>query len=311
MHADLVTIPAGAHGLDFAFWRPGDEVAAWSFVVRYICKRPNPKAVTRAEIDFYHSIGVAVILTFEQGADDWQDGAGRGTEHGQIAAQFAADLGYPKGAPVLPAFDTNAAPGDPRATAYGNAFADQVIPQGWDFGPYADLDVIRLLAARSGLNWLAGATSWSDPTKPYQPETMPDYELVHVRQVISGSTPSYDQNIVLRPFKAWLPHEAPDVEVVTPPSDQKEAAGMADVLTNADANGAEGAYVTKWLLREDGTKLHITEPFWAALGSPVGAALPMSVIDQIPDYVASTPVESVLAEAAPIHFTVTSTVTQA
>lgn len=210
MRAETITIPAGAEGIDFAWWRPGDQVRPWSFVVRYLCKLPNGKAVTRAEIDFYHSLGVAVGLVWEQAANDWEKGAAKGTEHGRLAAAFAQRLGYPKGLPLLTAFDTNALPGDARAQGYGNAFYDEVMAAGYDAGPYADLDVIRVLAKRSGLNWLAGATSWSDPTKPYRPETMPGYELVHVRQVISGSTPSYDRNVALRPFLAWLPHETRD-----------------------------------------------------------------------------------------------------
>lgn len=219
MRSDVITIPAGAEGIDFAWWRPGDQVRPWSFVVRYICKLPNGKAVTKAEIDFYHSLGVAVLLVWEQSANDWEKGAAKGTEHGRLAAAFATRLGYPKGLTPLAAFDTNALPGDPRALAYGSAFADEVNAAGYDSGPYGDLDVIRVLAYRSGLNWLAGATSWSDPTRPYQPELMPGYELVHVRQVISGSTPSYDRNIALRAFVAWLPHdsaEVPDVEIEPP-----------------------------------------------------------------------------------------------
>lgn len=213
----IVTIPAGAEGLDFAGWRPGAEIAAQSFVVRYICRRPNPKAVTRAEIDFYHSLGVAVLLVFEQGAGDWQQGAAKGTAQGQLAASEAALLGFPAGLPVLIAFDTNAVAGDVRAIAYGNAAADELNDAGYDFADYADLDVIRVLANRSKLNWLAGARAWSSTAPLYRPETMPGYELVHVRQTISGSTPNYDNNVVLRPFPAWLPHEVPD-HVERPPA---------------------------------------------------------------------------------------------
>jgi hypothetical protein len=160
----ITTIPAGSAGVDFAYWRPGDEIAPWSYVVRYACKLPNPKALTANEAQFYLSLGVAVLLVWEQSANDWEKGAAKGTEHGRLAAQFAANVDYPHGATILAAFDTNASPGDPRAAGYGNAFADEVIAAGYDFGPYADLDVIRLLAGRSAINWLVGATSWSDPT---------------------------------------------------------------------------------------------------------------------------------------------------
>lgn len=208
----FVELPVGSEGIDFAWWRPV-SVKPWSYVVRYICKLPNGKAVTRAEIDRYHAEGVAVLLVWEQSADDWARGKALGLDHGRRAVAFAMALGYPLGAPILFAFDTNAVPGDSRALQYGSAAADAVQGAGFTFGPYGDLDVIKVLAHRSSLNWLAGATSWSDPTKPYQPETMPGYELVHVRQVISGSTPNYDRNITLRPFPGWLPH----AEVIVPP----------------------------------------------------------------------------------------------
>lgn len=216
MREPIVTIPVGAEGIDYAWWRPtADQLKPWKYAVRYACKLPNGKAATPAEAQFILSCGTAFVLVWEQGAADWQQGVNKGTEHGRLAAQFAVNLGYPKGLAIIAAYDTNAASGDSRALAYGMAFADQVEAAGYTLGLYADLDVIRLLQGRSALNWLAGARSWSAPGPDYKPENQRGYELVHVRQVISGSTPNYDRNVTLRPFWAWLPHDV-NVEVEPP-----------------------------------------------------------------------------------------------
>lgn len=222
MIEQIVTIEAGQDGIDYAWWRPTVvELGLWHFAVRYFCKLPNGKAATRAEVDTIHSAGCAFLGVWEQGAADWEQGTATGSLHGQLAAGFAKSLGYPAGLPILFAYDTNVAAADQRALAYGNAAADRVEAAGWTFGIYGDLDVIRMLQGRSALNWLAGARSWSSRPPFYKPENEPDYDLVHVRQVIDGSSVNYDRNITLRPFQAWLPHEVvvvPPVEVQPPPS---------------------------------------------------------------------------------------------
>lgn len=307
----VLTIPAGADGIDFAWWRPGDSVRPWSFVVRYICKLPNGKAVTAAEIAFYHSLGVAVLLVWEQGSSDWQQGAAKGTEQGKLAMAFAASLGYPKGLAILAAFDTNAVAGDARALAYGTAFADEVEAGGWSLGLYSDLDVMRLLQGRSTINWLAGARAWSAPGPLYRPEDQPGYELVHVRQTISGSTPNYDRNIVLRPFWAWMPHtEAYPVLEHQPTTPSPQEADMPAIVTNADAytdpgGQTHGAGQTKWEY-VGGEKVHISFEYWNGLGAPQGTPRPYAEISAVLDHQGAT----VVAVPAPASsFTVTSTVT--
>jgi hypothetical protein len=261
-----------------------NDLAPWDYVVRYFCKLPSYKAVTLTEIITIHAAGVAFLAVWEQGQADWQLGATKGLEHGQLAVAFAHSVRYPPDLPILFAFDTNAVPSDARARAYGTAAADVVEAAGFGFGVYGDHDVIRVLQDRSRLNWLAGATYWSDPTKPYQPETMPGYELVHVRQVISGSTPNYDRNITLRPFPAWLPHEVAAPIEAQPPTPQPED-DMADLFTHSDPDH-EGhpAGHTWWRVMEDGTKRHVTAVEYAALGTPTGPALLMSQIDQLADW---------------------------
>lgn len=274
--SQIVTIPVGAQGYDFSFWRPGTEIARESYVVRYGGKPTSAssagKYTNRPEVDFYHSLGVAVFFVLEHGAADWTKGAQEGTRYGAEMALWCEAIGYPRGLAACFAFDTNVAPGDVRALQFGNAAADEMNDAGYDFSDYADLDVIRMLAVRSSVNWLAGATEWSDPTKPYQPETMPGYELVHVRQIISGSTPNYDNNITLRPWQAWLPHEVPDptppvetppVVVVSPPTvvtvsvppydgnleDDDMAAGDPRIIMDKRYNEAVivGAGIPRWL----------------------------------------------------------------
>jgi hypothetical protein len=186
-------------------------------------------------------------------------------------ADVAKAMGYPTGLPLVPGWDTNVNAGDQRAADYGNGFADIVEADSWTLGVYADLDVIRMLQHRSTFNWLAGATSWSGG----KPETQPDYGLVHVRQVISGSTPNYDRNITLRPFRAWLPHDVKppvlppvedkptvaDVEITTHPYDPNEDDNMAGeaAFIKMDKRYNEaflcGAGTPVWLTGEEAAQL--------------------------------------------------------
>lgn len=229
MIEQVVTIAAGQDGIDYAWWRPTvDELGLWHFVVRYFCKLPNGKAATGAEVDTIHAAGCAFLAVWEQGAADWQQGSPRGVEHGRLAVAFAKSIGYPPGLPILFAFDSNATAGDSRARAYGVAAADAVNLSGYGFGIYGDLDVIRVLQDRSELNWLAGARAWSSRPPRYRPEDEPDYQLVHVRQVIDGSSVNYDRNVALRPFPAWLPHEA------TPPIEVQPAPSTVEAIPNTE-----------------------------------------------------------------------------
>lgn len=85
-----------------------------------------------------------------------------------------------------------------------------------------------------------------------------------------------------------------------------------NVITNADTytdtTGTFAPSMIKWLLRDDGTKVHITEGYWAGIGAPSGVALPSALIVGIPDY---KPTTATGAPAVWPTFIGTSTITLA
>lgn len=203
-------IPIGLEDvvLDYAFWRPtAQEIAERKIkcVVRYISYGTSKKRVTKEEIDFLHSNGVAVLIIFEWNATRANQGRPAGLEDGAFSHNNLHELGYPVGCAALFAIDTNTIPANAsQHQAYSEAF-DEALGDYTASGIYGDNDIISycILNNITILNWWAGASAWSNGKPPVSG--------CHVRQTISGSTPNFDNNRVLIPFEAWLPHEESDV----------------------------------------------------------------------------------------------------
>jgi hypothetical protein len=217
----FVIVNAGDVGLDYAGWRPHAaelHMLGVSFVSRYMCRMTHiNKWIFKPEVEMLHANGIGLVLNWEQSGTEWLQGGPAGQQDGFSAAQYALSLGAPPGTILVFSYDTNVPAGSVAAKEYGYAAYSECAKAGFEFGVYGDLDVIRLVRGISSLNWLAGANSWSDSTRPYEPEKQPNYDLVHVRQYIAGSANGYDRNVVLKPFKVWLPHEVADpVDPVEP-----------------------------------------------------------------------------------------------
>jgi hypothetical protein len=332
MRAKTITIPAGAFGIDFSSWRPSvAELRALnvSVVFVYAALGGAWKRLTLAGIQTYLDAGIAVVLLVEEAKDSWLQGYAKGRAHGLASAKVADAFGYPQGLPIVPAWDTYVAPNDQRALDYGNGFADAIEPSAYRLGVYAGLPVIRMLNHRSVFNFLAGAASWSAPRDPdgkYRPERQPDYDLVHARQTISGSTPNLDAVRVLKAFEAWLPHDVADTpatqielpQIVLPDTATPIVVAPSHPITNTedaviyfthsdpDDNGNEAGH-TYWALMPDGSKRHVDgiELDVIARGRDNAAQVPMDQIRTRPDYVAPSGGGS--TDVAPRRFKVTLT----
>jgi hypothetical protein len=212
--SQITTLPVGAKGIDYAFSRPDPaslRASGFTFAGRYVSIPPASKSknATADEIARLHAAGLAVFLMWEMSAGSAAGGYNLGMAHGKAAGQCAQALNYPKGLAVPAAFDVDTTPMNLAAfTAYGHGFADGIEPYGYYLGVYGDCDIINALdlvnaiGGRSHLNHIAGASSWSHGEIDKNP-------LVHIRQTISSSTPTYDGNFTKRPVDMWLPRAEP------------------------------------------------------------------------------------------------------
>lgn len=210
------SILPGAKGVDYSFGRPDPAEMArlgYRFAVRYISTRiDHPKNITADEIKRLHAAGIAVLFVWETTVTRPFDGHAAGVADGKASRAWCERLGYPTSVPVLAAVDTDVTTKTLQATlAYLDGFAGELRP--WPLGIYADTDVIEAMVGKSVLNWKPNARAWS--TKPSN--------LVHVQQHASTTVAGglVDTNTALRPFPAWLPHEAPPPPIAPEEDDMR------------------------------------------------------------------------------------------
>lgn len=237
MRVNTVTIVPGDVVLDYAFWRPtAQEIKDRNIkcVVRYISYGTSKKRITLDEILFLHSQGVAILIIFEWSATRANQGRQAGLDDGAFSHNNLHELDYPVDAELaaLFAIDTNTIAGNIQAhAAYSEGF-DEGLGDYTASGIYGDNDIISycILNNITILNWWAGASAWSNGKPPV--------EGCHVRQTISGSTPNFDNNRVLKPFKAWLPHEESDVIEPMKPYVFKLASGDTGIRNESGSRAA-------------------------------------------------------------------------
>lgn len=172
------------------------------------------KSLTVPEIVTLHRIGIGVLPFWEAGGTDPLQGYPKGRAHGQTAVRVLEALGVPHGMFCSAAVDYDVTPANTRASAdYMRGFHEQLAPAGYATAVYGDTDIIKVCAAEgtASVFHMAGALAWSNRKV---------IDLVHLLQSISGSTPNWDNNYVLRPLDMWLPHTVPDIppDVPTPPA---------------------------------------------------------------------------------------------
>ncbi len=130
-------------GIDEAWARltPAQCVAAGkTFVVGYISEDNTGKNITRAEIDAYRAVGIAVLLVYEYSTTAVHGGAAKGHRDAAIAIAGARAVGYPPGCAIGFAVDEDTRPDPSIIDAYCRAFTADVRAaryRSMDYGGYA------------------------------------------------------------------------------------------------------------------------------------------------------------------------------
>lgn len=114
-------------------------VEGYSFVVRYIPRVPGTsmRNLTSAEIDTILTSGMALSVVQHVSPDGWYPHASLGSQYGQYAAQYAAEIGLPPGMHIwldLEGVAAGAMSGD--IIAYCHAWASGVAQKGYLHGLY-------------------------------------------------------------------------------------------------------------------------------------------------------------------------------
>lgn len=232
------TIPAGARGFDALgdIADPNRLVRdGWRFRTYYISQRSNystkitdaTRRTARARIQPVLDAGLGVLLNYEAAIDRWRTGFVGGKADGEWSRQLCADLGYPRGLPVVVSYDeetrTSGGQVSSVAIAYGEAFADALNP-GWTFGIYGGTPIMHELAHRCECGMQAMASSWSLGNWPAA--------VVHLKQrrptaAETAAMPyatrnTLDVDVTTRPVEMWglidsFPEPVPVPPSPTPP----------------------------------------------------------------------------------------------
>lgn len=109
-------------GVDYSTARPNLD-ALWNagirFVSRYLAYLPNPKVLTKGELDALHAKGFTVVLNWEQATGDMLRGYSVGVQHAREALRQANALGAPVSVPIYFSCDVDTSPADwPAVAAY-------------------------------------------------------------------------------------------------------------------------------------------------------------------------------------------------
>lgn len=143
--------------------------------------------------------------------------------------------------------------------------------------PLELIDAAELVAAHADVaNHPAGYTAHAEVSKAWHKTDHTD----------PGSSFPWD---VLADDIAALtaPISPPPVETKpTTPTTPEEDDDMLRVITNAEPYNFGGTVynpgIVKWLLTDDGRKVHLTQGYWVGVGQPAGTPIPSALIDGIP-----------------------------
>jgi hypothetical protein len=194
--------------MDFSGARPPvDQV---DYIFRYLSRSGGPKVLTADEAHGYIAKGKAVVLNFEDAADNALRGAAQGASDAVFANDLADKLGAPSDAWIFYSCDTAATTQQvqPYYQAAHNVGRRPVAYYG-GLGVGMDLKRAGIVAGV----WCANAASWSGfrtwEAMAAVARTQA-HVLQHVDHPLQGIPPSaYDYNEVLIPFPCWGRSVAP------------------------------------------------------------------------------------------------------
>lgn len=143
---------------DYSFARPNLAGQGLEGVVRYLDFLPNGKVLSIAERDQIFSLGIPILLNWENGATDMRGGASVGATHGKEANRQADTLGWPKDRPIVYSADWDVQPGEYNAVeAYLRAASAQGRPAGF----YGGIGPLDAMVSRGATAWAWQTLAWS------------------------------------------------------------------------------------------------------------------------------------------------------
>jgi len=152
-----------AYGWDYSWYRPSDSTLTSNgvqFVCRYLSYDTTGKNITPTEYAHKLSIGIAVVLNWEWGANDALDGYSRGVQHATEAESQRQALGAPSNAPIYFSVDFDATPGQQAAIDNYLNGAASVIGHA-RVGVYGGYYVVERCYANGSASWFWQTYAWS------------------------------------------------------------------------------------------------------------------------------------------------------
>jgi hypothetical protein len=149
-------------GVDYSFTRPAPDTLAsdgYQFAARYLADDVG-KRLTLSEAQALEAAGLAVVVVWEDGAQDALSGASLGASQAQTAEEQATAAGMPAGRPIYFAVDFDPTPSQLAALAdYFDGVASVI---GLDrTGAYGGYGTIKSLFDAGKITWGWQTYAWS------------------------------------------------------------------------------------------------------------------------------------------------------
>ncbi len=155
-----------AAGVDSANRIPVSGLGPYQFVARYVSAF-EAKCITATEYDSYLAASKAVVLVYEDGAEDALGGATTGVDKAKIALPVLEAIGWPEGRPVHFACDFSTTTQQlPTCLAAAQAFAAGI---GRPIALYGDVAMCTYASAQ-GVRYLWQFGAGSAPGRTIQQE---------------------------------------------------------------------------------------------------------------------------------------------
>lgn len=134
----------------------------YTAVCRYLAPPGSWKRLTEQEAAVISCTdeGLYIVSVFERGADNARSGSVQGAEDGQLALQFAIEVGQPACTPIYAAVDFDATAGDYDAIeAYLRSFDEQLT--GYECAVYGEYEVCQAMLERCVVKRVWQTYAWS------------------------------------------------------------------------------------------------------------------------------------------------------
>lgn len=192
-----------SYGIDYSFSKPTPaqiKAAGKTFVCRYLSYLPNPKVITKAELQALHAAGIGVVFNWEYRSGDMLKGHDTGVQHAAEAKKQMTALGVPNNIPVYFSCDVNVTTAAQRSAVAGYVLGARSILGQKGAGLYGQYSIIEdLVPDFAALGWQTYAWSGGKISKKanlYQYQN--GFSL-------AGHDVDLDRSLTTD-FGAWFPH---------------------------------------------------------------------------------------------------------